>query len=235
MKHIRLPLAIGVLALVLCAGWTAGVSTDMDADKAMQTLVDGNERFVSGEREYPHLDAARIAETAEGQAPFVTIVSCADSRVPPEHVFDSGIGDLFVIRVAGNVCDRDTLGTLEYGVGVLGTPLLVVMGHSSCGAVDAVVKDAPVGGNIPALVDNIVPAVMRVRARHPNLEGKELLAAAVTENVWRGLEDIFHNSPTVIGLMQEEKVKVVGAIYDLATGKVEFLGEHPDQDEWLED
>lgn len=229
---------LGMALLVGCvffAPTPAISSSPTTASEALEALQEGNQRFVNDERTMPHLSAERIAETADGQSPFATIVTCADSRVPPEHLFDQGIGDLFVTRVAGNVCDTDTLGTLEYGVKHLGTPLLVVMGHSSCGAVHAVVENAAVGGNIPALVDNIVPAVQRVREKHPELSGEELLAAAVQENVWRGIEDVFHSSPTTLELAKSGDLLVVGAVYDLATGKVEFLGEHPEQEKWLEE
>ncbi|MCA9730151.1 MAG: carbonic anhydrase, partial [Candidatus Eisenbacteria bacterium] len=141
----------------------------MTPDQALEALKAGNDRFVTGTSLFPHLDRKRRYETAKGQTPFVTVIGCSDSRVPIEALFDQGIGDVFVIRVAGNVCDTDEIGSIEYGVDHLGTPLMVVLGHESCGAVTAVVKDAEIHGSIPKLVDNIGPAVATARKFHPSL------------------------------------------------------------------
>lgn len=198
-------------------------------DQAFKQLQEGNERFYSGKRTYPHLDAARLKEIASGQAPFATIVTCSDSRVSPEHLFDTGLGDIFVIRIAGNVCDSDEVGSVEYGIDHLGTPLVVVLGHTSCGAVSAVVSNAEVHGSIPSLIDNIFPAVKKVRTEHPDLSGDDLLFEAVVANVWQSIEDLFQRSSAARDLTGEGRIRVVGAVYDIAEGTVQWLGEHPNQ------
>ncbi|WP_415908130.1 carbonic anhydrase [Oleiharenicola sp. Vm1] len=164
-----------------------------------------------------------------GTGSFATLLTCSDSRVPAETIFDQGLGDLFVVRVAGNVAKTDEIGSIEYGAAHLGTSLLVVMGHSSCGAVKAVVEGAEVHGNIPQLVDTIVPAVEKTKAANPGLPGAQLLARAVEANVWQSIDGIFENSATIRELVKAGKLKVVGAVYDLATGAVEIKGEHPEQ------
>jgi carbonic anhydrase len=202
----------------------AGVS----AEAALKMLQDGNARFLAGKSVHPNSGAARLKETAEGgQHPFATIISCADSRVPVEHLFDQGFGDLFVIRVAGNVCDVDEIGTAEYGTEHLGTQLLVVLGHTSCGAVTAVATGAQVHGHIPALVDNIKPAVAAAQKKNPELHGKDLVPAAIEANVWQSVEDLLRGSEIVRELVTSGKLQVVGAICDIADGKIQWLGAHP--------
>jgi methyl-accepting chemotaxis protein len=205
------------------------VAQNVSAEAALQRLADGNARFAGGAAQHPNQSAARRAEVAQGQAPFATVLTCSDSRLPAEAIFDQGLGDLFVVRVAGNVAKVDEIGSIEYGTGHLGTQLLVVMGHSACGAVKAVVEGAEVHGNIPQLVDTIVPAVERTKAAHPGLPGTQLLAKAVEANVWQSVADIFENSATVRDLVKAGKLKVVGAVYDLASGTVRVNGEHPEQ------
>ncbi len=196
-------------------------------DGSLKSLRAGNSRFASGKAKAPRRDIARVLETAKGQQPFATVVACADSRVPVEMLFDQGIGDLFVVRVAGNVCDTDEIGSVEYAAGHLHTPLIVVLGHTSCGAVKAVCEDAKVGGSIPALVANIGPAV--ARARRADRAGDDLVREAVTQNVWQSIEDLLAGSEEVRELVSGGKATVVGAVYDIANGRVQFLGEHPSQ------
>jgi methyl-accepting chemotaxis protein/carbonic anhydrase len=197
--------------------------------EAWQQLKDGNARFSAGSPHRDHQDAARRAEVATGQTPFATVLTCSDSRVPAELLFDQGIGDIFVVRVAGNVSDTDEVGTIEYGVGHLHTPLLVVLGHVGCGAVKAVLEGAEVHGSIPELVDNIAPAVARARAANPGVAGAQLFAEAVKTNVWVSIEDLFKRSAEVRELVHDGKLQVVGAVYDLAAGTVNWLGVHPEQ------
>ncbi len=203
-------------------------------DEAVAKLVEGNKRFVAGESTFPRSGQDRRCETtAGGQHPYATILSCADSRVPPEYVFDSGIGDLFVIRVAGNVSDTDEIATIEYGVSHLNTPLIVVMGHAKCGAVTAVVEGAPLHGNLAALLDNIQPAANEAKKANPNLSGAPLVAKAVRQNVYQSMEDLIRNSEDVRGLLAQKKVRLIGAIYDIHGGAVEFIGSHPKESELL--
>lgn len=163
----------------------------MTPDEAIERLTQGNVRYHSGEPEHPRSDAQRMQQTTEhGQHPFATVITCSDSRVPVERVFDQGIGDVFTIRVAGNVCDTDEIGSIEYGVDHLGTPLFVVLGHTGCGAVTAVVTGAELHGSIPPLVDNIGPAVAKASKAHPSLHGQDLVPEAVKANVWQSIDDL---------------------------------------------
>lgn len=197
-------------------------------DQALAMLKEGNARYMSGKLTSPNVSQGRRDETVKGgQHPFASILGCSDSRAPIELVFDRGIGDLFVIRVAGNVSDTDEIGTVEYGAGHLGTPLIVVLGHKKCGAVTAVVKGDKVGGSIPQLVDNIIPAAKR--AKDKKLEGDDLINRAITENVLQSIADMLTRSEEIRHLVASGKVKVVGAVYDLVDGHVDWMGEHPDQ------
>ncbi len=197
----------------------------------LQLLKAGNERFVSGVATHPHSDAARLAlagKESQGDFALSTVIACSDSRVPVERIFDAGIMDMFVIRVAGNVFDTDEIGTAEYGMAHVHTPLLVVLGHTQCGAVTAVThavegKGHKLERNIPPLVDNIIPAVKRAIEAHPDIHGNEIIPHAIEENVWQAIEDLFMRSPAVRNLVTKGEAAVVGAIYDVGTGKVEWL------------
>lgn len=212
------------LGLAVCLASASNMS-EIDPQQALQMLKDGNQRFLDGKVQHPHTDFNRIKEVSAGQKPFVTINGCADSRVPPELLFDQGFGDVFVVRNAGNVSDTDEVGTIEYGTEHLGTRLVVVLGHTKCGAVTAVAKGDHVEGNIPALVDNIVPAVKRVHAKHKDEDYKTWINDAIEENVKQSIDDMMKKSKIISHLVSEGKVKVVGAIYDVDTGKVIFLDE----------
>jgi carbonic anhydrase len=202
-------------------------------DEVLRMLKDGNARFASGKAAYPHTDGARIAlagEADQGNYAFATVISCSDSRVPVELIFDAGVMDIFVIRVAGNVCDTDEIGSIEYGLAHVHTPVFVMLGHTQCGAVTAVThavhgKGHPLERNIPPLVDNIIPAVERAMEAHKDVHGDAIIPYAIEENVWQGIEDLFLNSPATRTLVKAGRVKVVGAIYDVGTGKVSWLPE----------
>lgn len=215
--------------------WISAASAPADsgqvsAEQAAAALREGNARFVAGKMEHPNLGYERRAATAaKGQAPFATVVTCSDSRVPVEYVFDRGVGDLFVVRVAGNVCDTDEIGTVEYGVGHLHTPLVVVLGHEKCGAVKAVATGESVHGSLPKLVDNILPAVEQARRENPRSSGDPLFSAAVRCNVWRSIQDLLTHSAEVRELVSSGKIQVVGAVYDIESGAVSWLGSHPEQ------
>ena len=234
---MRRLLALSLSALFLCAAaaLASAPKAPLTPDQALERLKRGNERFVSSKMIPPDQDPFRRAMTAkEGQKPYAIILGCADSRVPLELVFDAGVGDLFVTRVAGNVTHFDQAGTIEYGADHLGTNLVVVLGHTQCGAVTAVVNGDQVHGNIPALVAGIVPPVTKVKAENPNLPKNELAAKAIEANTWQSVEDLFKQSPIMRGLVKSKQVKVVGAIYDIQSGKVNWLGEHPKQAELIE-
>jgi carbonic anhydrase len=195
-----------------------------NGDDAWKRLMAGNERFASGQLTHPNRDIFRRAEQAEHQTPFAVILGCADSRVPPEIVFDQGIGDLFPVRVAGNTAvDNTVLGSIEYGAAVLHCVLIVVLGHEACGAVKATVDKVTTGktppGHIDSVLQPIVPAVEAVRARNE----PDLLEAAIRENVRRQVELLQTSQPVLAGLTQGAKVKVIGAENDITTGIVERI------------
>lgn len=156
-------------------------------------LVDGNTNFVKGELTHPHLSPARMIEAGQvnqGDHAYATVITCSDSRVPVESIFDAGIMDVFVIRVAGNVCDTDEIGSIEYGLAHVNTPVLVVLGHTQCGAVTAVTNAVEGHGhalerNIPPLVDNIIPAVKKAKKDHADKLGLDVVPYAIEENVWQ--------------------------------------------------
>ena len=155
---------ISIFILFIAVSFNSFSVTDLTSEQALNKLKEGNKRYVAGNSRYANLDQSRRDLTStKGQHPFATIIGCSDSRAPIEHIFDVGIGEIFTIRVAGNVCDVDEAGSIEYGVDHLSTPLFVVLGHTSCGAVTAVAQSAELHGNIPALVDNIIP---NVKERH---------------------------------------------------------------------
>jgi len=202
-------------------------------DEAIAMLKAGNERFVSGKATQPHTDAARLAlagKEDQGDYAYATVITCSDSRVPVEILFDSGIMDIFVIRVAGNVLDVDEVGSVEYGLAHVNTPVFVVLGHTQCGAVTAVTNTVQGHGhhlerNIPPLVDNIIPAVKKAIADNPTAHGADVIPYAIKENIWQGIEDLFMSSPTSRHLVKAGKVKVVGAIYDVSNGTINWLPE----------
>jgi carbonic anhydrase len=183
----------------------------------LDELLAGNQRFVSGQSRHPHQDAARRAETAQGQHPFAVIVGCADSRVPPEIVFDCGLGDLFVVRVAGDVCEDAALGSIEYAVEHLGTRTIVVLGHERCGAVEATVKGGELPGHMRAFAAAIAPNVRNAA------ESGDKLDAAVRANALAIRNQIATCAPILSEFAHKGDLKVVAARYDLDTGKVEVL------------
>ncbi|CAK0766658.1 carbonic anhydrase [Gammaproteobacteria bacterium] len=218
--------AMGSVALLL-SGFEKAFATDsapkVTADEAMKLLKEGNARFTSGKTTRPHITKERLQETyKQGQHPFATIIACSDSRVPVEEIFDQGVGDIFTIRVAGNVVHADESGSVEYGAGHLGTGLVVVMGHTKCGAVTAVVKGDKLGGNIPKLVDTIAPAVARSKAKKPELTGDALINDSIIENVKESMS-LLLKSEEIAHLVHEGKVKVVGALYHIESGIVDWL------------
>ena len=171
----------------------------------------------------------RREETAGGQRPFATVLTCSDSRLPVERIFDQGIGDLFVIRVAGNVAGVSEIATAEYGVGHLNTRLMVVMGHKGCGAVAAAATGAEVHGALPHLLSHIKPAIEAVKQKEGQLEKEEFLVAAVAANVRSAMEELLRTSETIQEKVEKHELTLIGAVYDIETGKVEWLGPHPEQ------
>lgn len=204
------------------------------ADQAMRLLTTGNARWVAEQCMNPNDERSRRAQiAAEGQHPYAMILTCADSRLPAERIFDCGVGDVFVIRVAGNIMGESETGTIEYGIEHLKSPLLVVMGHTSCGAVKAACTHAEVEGSIALLVQHIEPAVQRAEQINPGVTGEALVNDAVRENVWQSIFDLLKSSETARNKTRDGELKIVGAVCDISTGKVEFLGEHPWQSELI--
>ena len=180
---------------------------------ALQELLAGKRRFVEGRIMAPHRNLARLREVAPKQTPFAAFLGCADSRVPIEIVFDQGFGDLFPVRVAGNVVTPEVMGSLEFGTLVLGAKVLFVLGHSACGAVTATIKGDAVPGQISALYQHIAPAV---DAAGPDVD------AAIAANV-RLQARLARRSPVVAGLVRDGKLIVVGGVYDLRSGRVSIV------------
>jgi carbonic anhydrase len=210
-------LVVPALALADAHGEKAAGPT---AEQALQKLKEGHARFLAGTMRHPDEGAKRLKALAAGQRPFATILGCADSRVPPELLFDEGFGDLFVVRVAGNVSEPATLGSIEYAGEHLGVPLVVVLGHHKCGAVKATAEAAgPVEGNIGKVVDELRPAVAEAKA-HPGKRG--LVDDAVHANVAIVARQLVDESPVMRKLVEEGKVKIVTAVYDLDTHTVEW-------------
>ena len=211
------------------------LSDTPDAAAALRMITEGNSRWATGSPISPNTDSSRRNRLAdEGQKPFVTVLTCADSRVPVERVFDRGVGDVFVVRVAGNIAGASETATIEYGVGHLKTPLLVVMGHTKCGAVAAASTNAEVHGHVAELIQSITPAVERAKRNNPSAEGAELTSVAVRENVWQSVFDLIKSSDAIRAKIGAGELKVIGAVYDVASGKVDFMGEHPWQAELVE-
>lgn len=213
----RLLLVLGFLCLAwLCA--LANQGEGLPPDQALQKLQQGNARFVSALLTHPDLDPQRRLEVAKGQHPFAAILCCSDSRVPPELIFDQGLGDLFVVRVAGNVVNPDNLGSLEYAVEHLHTRLIVVLGHQRCGAVEAALEGKEVPGNLGALLARLGPAVEKARG-----EDGDRLASAILWNIRLTTQAIRTSEPVLAEEVRTGEVVVRGAQYNLDDGRVEFL------------
>lgn len=229
MKRFTAAMAMAVLTIfVATAAMAFSGGAGITADEALARLKEGNTRYVGAAAVGPRQDAARRHETAVGgQHPFASLLSCADSRVPVEVVFDQGVGDLFVVRVAGNVANTDEIGTLEYGAEHLGVPLIVVLAHTKCGAVTAVVKNEHVTENIGKLVAPIVPAVAGVKNRFASADLDEVIKRSIEANMWQAIDDMYAKSPLLKKMAADGKIKVVGALYDIDSGDVHWFGEHP--------
>ncbi len=189
--------------------------------EAIAKLKEGNGRYTSGNLQHPGQTTERRAELTKNQHPFVTIVSCSDSRVPPEIVFDQGLGDLFVVRVAGNVMNDENLGSIEYSVDHLGVRLIVVLGHQSCGAVKAAIETIAAKGKAPGHIESLVKAI------RPAVEAtaKDDLDATVKANVKHVVDALRSSTPILKAKVDSREVQVIGGYYSLDTGAVTFLDE----------
>jgi carbonic anhydrase len=194
---------------------------------ALAKLMAGNERYIKGEGIHKVDESVRRVAIAEEQKPYAAILGCADSRVPPEVIFDQGLGDLFVVRVAGNTAeDPLVVGSVEYAAEHLGSILVMVLGHQSCGAVKAAVATATEGahqeGDIQNFVDPIVPVVKKTKKESPDVSKDELTDQSIQANVKHSVEELSHSS-LLEHLVEKGKLKIVGGEYDLKSGKVELV------------
>jgi carbonic anhydrase len=217
---IRILLAIALmLSCLVITGMATDGKSGITAEQAMQKLVEGNSRFVSNQATHPNQAAKRRAEVVSGQHPFAIIVGCSDSRVPPEVLFDQGIGDLFVVRTAGQVMDDVTIGSIEYAVEHLNVPLIVVLGHDACGAVKATIEGGTAPGHLGSLVEFIKPAVDEAKASGNE---SQLLNSSIDINVRNIVNELSATKPILSSKIKEGKLKIVGARYLLNSGAVKF-------------
>ena len=223
-RNIRLSTVVIVVAAIIIGAMILGVGhhaqTKAGPDAILAQLKAGNERHAQHKYQHPHETLARQMELIGSQHPEAEILSCSDSRVPPEIIFDQGLGDLFVVRVAGNVASDTEIGSLEYGAEHLHIPLLVVLGHESCGAVTAAAGAGEPEGHIVTLVDLIKPAVEKSRG----LTG-DLISNSVKANVQMVVQKLRSSTPILSKLVAEGKLKIVGGVYSLETGKVTWLND----------
>jgi carbonic anhydrase len=219
MKHF---LGIGILFLLAATLPTMNQQAEpkLTPDSVLAELKTGNAHHVRHQYQHPHETVARQRELVDGQHPHAELLSCADSRVPPEIVFDQGLGDLFVVRVAGNVATDTEIGSLEYGAEHLHIPLLVVLGHESCGAVTAAVQGGKAEGHLAALLNLIKPAVEQSRG----VSG-DPVANAVRTNVQMVVQQLRSSTPILSELVAHGKLKIVGGVYSLETGEVTWLSD----------
>ena len=204
--------------------------SNISHEQAIEILKEGNARFVAGKREHPNEFLTHARETAEsGQRPIATFLSCSDSRVPLEIVFDQSIGDIFSIRVVGNICRDSQLGSIEFGVKYLQTRLCVVLGHTKCGAITAACTGQGLETNILSLMQSIAPAVERTQTA-TGKSGEEIVEECCRENVFVQIETMFNKSDILRDAARRGDLMIVGAVYDIETGLVTFLGPHPDND-----
>ncbi len=194
------------------------VESVVAGEQALAKLMSGNRRFADGASRHPHQDPDRRRDLNSGQTPFAAVLTCADSRVPPELIFDQGLGDLFVVRVAGNIINEQLLGSLEYAAAHLHTPLIMVLSHSNCGAIGAVAGGADLEGHITSLAPAIQPAVDKARS----MEG-DLTDNAAREVARMTAALLTTSEPILAHLVQAGKLVVTAAFYNLDTGTVDLL------------
>lgn len=216
-KNMKIITLIGLIFLLTAA--SAQNNSGVTPSRALEMLKEGNQRFINGTPAKPRQDYSRLIEVAAGQKPFATIVGCSDSRVPNEIIFDQGLGDLFIVRTAGQVSTYASWGSIEFAEEVLGTRLIVVLGHTQCGAVQAAVNLPEVPGHIVTLINAIKPAVEKAKEKHPH----DLVNASIQENVRMQVDQLKKLEPVLARRVREGSLMIVGAVYDLNTGRVEFL------------
>tara|TARA_B100001248_G_scaffold262604_1_gene259943 strand:- start:8460 stop:9281 length:822 start_codon:yes stop_codon:yes gene_type:complete len=223
-----------VILIGLCVLATFFVLTSKRVDRSIATevslerLEQGNARFVSGKMKHPNLTQEyREQLVEEGQEPSAVVVACSDSRVGVEFIFDAGIGELFVIRTAGNVISTVEAASIEYAVKQLKVPLCIVLGHTHCGAVAAAVTETDASGNLGKLVEMIDPAYEKAKKAYPDLGIEELMDKTVEMNVWNSVDTLYQISEPIADSVDKGYLRVMGATYDLETGEVRWLEREP--------
>ena len=214
-----------VMSVTAAVAIASGTQAGMTADEALKSLLDGNQRYISNQMTGQKLcDLPTRESLTKSQKPYAIILSCSDSRVPPEIIFDKGLGEIFVVRVAGNIADPVILGSIEYGAEHLGSPLIMVLGHERCGAVTAAVesKGKP-EGNLGSIINNLAPAVKQAKKNSAGKPKPALVETAIDDNVAMVAAALTSKSKVLKHLVAEGKVKIVGAKYDLDDGKVSLL------------
>ncbi len=228
MKMYLLPvLSLCVVLFATALASASGAGPGLTADEALGKLMDGNLRFLANRTTIRETSTPSIREAlATGQKPFAIILACSDSRVPPEIIFDQGLGEIFVVRVAGNVPDPVILGSIEYAAEHFNCPLVVVLGHSRCGAVTAAVESqGHPHGNIGAIIKKIAPAVKQARKDVKSAGKSDLVESAIDNNIKLVAKSLPRQSPVIRSLVDAGKVKIIAAKYDLDDGKVRLLEE----------
>jgi carbonic anhydrase len=225
LAAIGLTLAVGPELPALVQATPGQAKSPVSSDQALRDLMDGNKRFINGQTAAPRRSPADFSKLAAAQYPEAVIVSCADSRVAPEILFDAGLGDIFVIRVAGNVVNgagTTVKGSIEYGVAELNAPLIMVLGHSACGAVKAAKQHIDAKDSLPGAINGLVELVKPAVAQSKGEPG-DPLENAIRKNVQIGVERLKELDPILAPRVKDGKLKVVGAVYDLSTGEVKLV------------
>lgn len=213
---------VAVLGVGAVFAFASGKGCGLSPDEALQKLMDGNNHYAAQQMTNQQFCTAATRESlAKGQKPYAIILSCSDSRVPPEILFDKGLGEIFVVRVAGNIPDPIVIGSIEYAAEHLGSPLIMVLGHERCGAVTAAVtaKGKP-EGNIGAIIKTIAPAVQQAKKQYKGTDQAQLVETAADDNVKMVAANLTKKSKLLKELVTEGKLKIVTAKYDLDDGKV---------------
>ena len=229
--------AVAVSSLAACAGTDVGKQAaagkpeacmafdksrqaDITPEQALARLKEGNARFAAGTGIHCDL-REQVKATADGQAPFAVVVGCIDSRVPPELVFDQRIGDIFAARIAGNFVNTDIIGSLEFATQLAGAKLVVVLGHTECGAIKGAVDDAKLG-NLTAMLANIRPSVIKIKAVEgpQNSKNKKLVQAVADQNAQDAAAMLLERSEVLRSLVSQGKLKIVSAMHDVSTGRI---------------
>ncbi len=215
-------LASGAQAQASCEVFTSKTQSAVTPDSALQMLKDGNTRFVEGRTRNCDL-RQQVRDTSTQQSPVAVVVGCIDSRVPPEFVFDQRLGDIFAARIAGNFVNTDILGSLEFATKLVGSKLVVVLGHTECGAIKGALDDAKLG-NLTATLANIRPSIARLNYKGvPSSKDKVLVQQLADQNAKDAARMIMDKSEVIAALVRESKVKIVSAMHDIGTGKVSWF------------